>query len=126
MSRITVCSFGYKHDQDKQLDARYPDAEIVVFDCRALANPFNRDGLNKKNGTDPEVQAFVFDRSYKDGANKLLNEALEAIFEHRAEHLVVAFGCFGGRHRSVSCAERLVQAMPYADWTIDHIALKES
>lgn len=124
---ITVCSFGYKHQQDQQLADRYPGAEIVVFDCRKLANPHGQNGLNRRNGTDPEVQEFVFERSYKDGANKLVYKALDTVFDTRdVGHLVVAFGCFGGRHRSVSCAERLVQALPYSDLAIDHIALKES
>lgn len=102
---ITVCSFAYKLNQDVELPDLYPDAdEIVVVDCRKLRNPHSTD-LRDRDGRDEAVHDFVF----ADGrADNLVMEQFHAFIGEPA-HYVVAFGCIGGKHRSVACAEALAE-----------------
>ena len=97
---IKVCSFGYKYNQDAELEELYPGAHIVEIDCRHLPNPHGT--MADLNGTNPEVAAFVF----KDGkATSLVNKHYLTLLDLNDEDDVVfAFGCIGGKHRSVACS----------------------
>ncbi len=86
-----------------------------VFDCRALPNPGRFERYAKLTGKDGEVVDFL-------AAEREVGEFLDRVFAlvaHSVENyrsrnftdLQVAFGCTGGRHRSVYCAERLAQRL---------------
>ena len=82
-----------------------------AFDCRALPNPGKHERYAKLDGRDPEVVEFLA----KEPAVKrflahvcaLIDETVENYGSRNFTDLFVAFGCTGGRHRSVYCAERL-------------------
>lgn len=100
---LTVLSFGFKHGLPPQAD--------LVFDCRFLPNPYFVEHLRDKDGRDPAVAAYVFER---EEAGALL-ERIETFLvwllpffrRERKRYLTVAIGCTGGFHRSVALAERL-------------------
>ncbi|MBQ9919732.1 MAG: RNase adaptor protein RapZ, partial [Clostridia bacterium] len=81
----------------------------LVFDVRCLPNPFYIDELKPLTGLDEAVSSYVmnFDAS-KEFENKILDLiefALPKYLEEGKSQLVIAVGCTGGKHRSVTFAE---------------------
>jgi len=115
---VVFVSFGFKHGVPRDVD--------LQFDVRFLNNPFYEPGLAALTGRDQPVIDFL---DGVDGMTAFL-ERLEAMLDfllpaYAAEgkhHLVVAFGCTGGRHRSVRIAELMAnryRAETY-DVTVEH------
>ncbi len=103
--RLDVRSFGFKFGY-------MPEGDLV-FDVRCLPNPFYIPELKNLTGLNPEVYTYVmkFDQSKK-LLNKLcdLIDFLIPLYEKEGKsQLVIAFGCTGGKHRSVAFAEALAQ-----------------
>jgi RNase adapter protein RapZ len=102
-TQVTVMSFGYKHGVP-------PDADLVI-DCRFLPNPHWIDELRPMTGLDPEIQDYVqsFEVTglFLERLEHLLELLLPAYVEEGKSVLTIAFGCTGGRHRSVTIAERI-------------------
>lgn len=99
--QLQVSSFGYK--RGIPLDADY------VFDCRFLPNPHWVDDLRPLSGLDPQVAAYVLGQevatSFLDDLTALFGAILPAYRQEGKAYLSIAFGCTGGRHRSVVMAE---------------------
>ncbi len=102
-TQVTLMSFGYKHGLP-------PDADVVI-DCRFLPNPHWVEDLRPMTGLDPEVQDYVasfeLTGEFLDRLESLLDLLLPAYVNEGKSVLTIAFGCTGGRHRSVSITERL-------------------
>ena len=97
MAKMKVFSFGFR-------DGAPPQDAGFVLDCRSMRNPHHQPALRELTGKDIDVQAFVrTDPRFK----PLLDEALRMANDGEP----VAFGCFGGRHRSVAMAELLAQEL---------------
>jgi UPF0042 nucleotide-binding protein len=101
--QTTITSFGYKHGLPLDTD--------LVIDCRFLPNPFWVEGLREFTGHDEPVRRYVLDRditrSFLDEVTKLLRLLLPAYVAEGKSYLTIAFGCTGGRHRSVAIAEQV-------------------
>jgi UPF0042 nucleotide-binding protein len=100
---LFVTSFSYRHGLPRDAD--------LVFDVRFLRNPHYVDRLRPKTGCDAEVGAYIeadpdFHRLF-DALCAWLDELLPRYEREGKSYLTIAFGCTGGRHRSVFCAERL-------------------
>ncbi len=84
-----------------------------VFDCRALPNPGRFGQYAGLTGRDDAVIAFLESepavREFLDHVFALIDRTVENYQQRNFTDLLVAFGCTGGRHRSVYCAERLAQ-----------------
>ena len=84
-----------------------------VFDCRSVHNPGRYEYYRQFNGTDPEVIKFLEDDgevlTFLDSVYKLVDAHVQRFIERKFTHLQVCFGCTGGQHRSVYCAEHLAQ-----------------
>lgn len=99
--KVNFISFGFKHGMPIDAD--------VVFDVRFLPNPFYIEELKPKTGLQKEVSDYVL----KWGETQLLIEKLTDLFkflipQYKNEgksQVVIAFGCTGGQHRSVTLAE---------------------
>ncbi len=99
--KVNFVSFGFKHGMPIDAD--------VVFDVRFLPNPFYIEELKPKTGLDTEVSEYVL----KWNETKILIEKLTDLFkflipQYKNEgksQVVIAFGCTGGQHRSVTLAE---------------------
>ena len=104
-TQITVMSFGYKHGVP-------PDVDLVL-DCRFLPNPHWVEELRPLTGLDAQIQEYVasfeLTDQFMERIEGLLELLLPAYVEEGKSVLTIAFGCTGGRHRSVSMAERLAQ-----------------
>lgn len=82
-----------------------------VFDCRGLPNPGRYEQYKKLTGRDCEVIEFLekepdVERFVKDAAD-MVSISVETYLRRGFTSLMVNFGCTGGQHRSVYCAERL-------------------
>jgi UPF0042 nucleotide-binding protein len=101
--QTTITSFGYKHGLPLDTD--------LVIDCRFLPNPFWDDALRDFTGHDEPVRRYVLDRDitreFLDGIGRLLALLLPAYVAEGKSYLTIAFGCTGGRHRSVAIAEEV-------------------
>lgn len=100
---ITVLSFGFKYGIPSDAD--------LVFDVRFLPNPYYVDSLRPKNGNDPEVQNYVMQGGTAERFMEMLTEMMTFLIpRYVAEgktQLVIAIGCTGGKHRSVTLANAL-------------------
>lgn len=105
--QITCMSFGFKYG---------PAIEgNLVFDVRCLPNPFYIDELRPLTGLDSQVSDYVmsFDSS-KEFADRILNFVEYSVPLYRDEgksQLIIAVGCTGGKHRSVTFAELIYKKL---------------
>lgn len=104
---INVMSFGFKHGIPADVD--------LVFDVRFLPNPYYVEELRRKTGNDKEVQDFVMACEESHVFLQKLTDMLEFLIPNYVKEgkyrLVVAIGCTGGKHRSVTLANELYQRM---------------
>jgi UPF0042 nucleotide-binding protein len=104
---VTVTSFGFKYG--------IPNDADLVFDVRFLPNPYYIDGLRAKTGNDKEVQDFVM--GYPESGEFLdkLTDMVEFLIPNYVKEgkyrLVIAIGCTGGKHRSVTLANALYERL---------------
>jgi hypothetical protein len=84
-----------------------------VFDCRALPNPGKFEQYAKLTGRDDAVIAFLENepavRDFIGHVLALIDQTVENYQQRNFTDLLVGFGCTGGQHRSVYCAERLAK-----------------
>ena len=104
---ITVMSFGFKHGIPADAD--------LVFDVRFLPNPFYVDELKHKTGNDREVQEYVMSFAEAECFMEKLIDMIQFLIQNYVKEgkyrLVVAIGCTGGKHRSVTLANELYRRM---------------
>ncbi len=98
-----VVSFGYKHGLPLDVD--------IVLDCRFLPNPHWIDELRPLTGLDDPVRRYVLEQEAAHDLltrlDDLLGMLLPAYVAEGKSYLTLAFGCTGGRHRSVAIAEEV-------------------
>ncbi len=104
---ITILSFGFKYG--------IPADSDLVFDVRFLPNPYYVEGLRTKSGNDREIQEYVLAfREAHEFLDKLEDMVTFLIPNYIAEgknQLVIAIGCTGGKHRSVTLANELYKRL---------------
>ena len=104
---ITLLSFGFKYGIPADAD--------LVFDVRFLPNPFYIDELKQKTGNDKEVQDYVMQFPeagvFLDKLTDMLDFLIPNYIKEGKYQLVVAIGCTGGQHRSVTLANELYARM---------------
>ena len=111
---VTIMSFGYKFGVPQDAD--------YVFDVRFMPNPYYVEELKKKTGNDKEIQDFVMQNEESQKFLDMLEQMMSYITKEFTEkdgrhHIVIAIGCTGGRHRSVTVANELYKRMselPYS------------
>lgn len=100
---ISVLSFGFKHGMPLDAD--------LVFDVRFLPNPHYIDELSDFTGNDKKVRDYVMNwKQSKDFLQKLIDMITFLIPFYMKEgksQLIIAIGCTGGKHRSVTIANEL-------------------
>jgi UPF0042 nucleotide-binding protein len=94
----------------------------MVIDTRFLGNPYWEDDLRALDGRDDRIQEFVrSDPLYAAIFEKLFEMVTMLLPAYRAEgkaYFTIAFGCTGGRHRSVSVAEDLARHLVDRGWPV--------
>ena len=115
---LSVMSFGYARGIPRNAD--------LMFDMRFLRNPHWDEKLRPGTGLDPDVAAYVAaDPAYDDAMKQIEDLLLLLLPRYRAEgkaYVTIAFGCTGGRHRSVHVTERVAKRLRDAGFspTVTH------
>ena len=104
---MTVLSFGFK--------TGIPSDADLVFDVRFLPNPYYVDDLKTKTGNDREVQEYVMNchqaGEFLDKLSDMVQFLIPNYVAEGKNQLVVAIGCTGGKHRSVTIANKLYEIL---------------
>ena len=104
---VTVLSFGFKYG--------IPEDADLVFDVRFLPNPYYYENLRKLTGNDKEIQDFVmgYDMAhiFLDKLEDMIRFLVPNYVLEGKNQLVIAIGCTGGKHRSVTLANKLYERL---------------
>lgn len=104
---ITILSFGFKNGIPSDAD--------LVFDVRFLPNPYYVSELKNKTGNDKEVQDYVMETDISHIFLRKLVDMVQFLIPNYImegkNQLVIAIGCTGGKHRSVTLANKLYEAL---------------
>ena len=102
---ISIFSFGFKYGVPSEAD--------LVFDVRFLPNPYYEQSLRDHTGLEEPVQEYVYSNGvaaqFMDKLTALIDFLIPHYIEEGKSSLVIAVGCTGGKHRSVTIAEKLAQ-----------------
>jgi UPF0042 nucleotide-binding protein len=105
--QVTLLSFGYKHGLPLDAD--------LVFDCRFLPNPHWVDELRPLTGLAEPVRDYVLSQpaavEFLGHLEAMMGQLLPAYVAEGKAYLTIAFGCTGGRHRSVAIAEEVARRL---------------
>jgi UPF0042 nucleotide-binding protein len=100
---LTIITFGFKNGPPREAD--------LVLDVRFLPNPHYREDLRSLTGVDPKVVEYVeageIAAEFYERLFPLLDFVLPAYVTEGKTHLTIAIGCTGGRHRSLTVADRI-------------------
>ena len=109
---VTVLSFGFKYGIPVDAD--------IVFDVRFLPNPYYVEELRPLTGNDKPIQSFVMKapeaKEFLNKVDDLIQFLLPNYVKEGKSSLVIAVGCTGGKHRSVTLANELaarIASTPY-------------
>ena len=102
---ILILSFGFSRGMPRNAD--------LVFDVRYLRNPHWDDELRPLTGKNDAVAAYIAqDTAYEETVGQIENLLCTLLPRYQAQgksYVTIAFGCTGGRHRSVHVAERVAR-----------------
>ncbi len=123
---VNVMSFGFKHGIPSDAD--------LVFDVRFLPNPYYVDELKHQTGNDKPVQDYVKSfpacGEFIDKLTDMLNFLIPGYVQEGKYQLVVAIGCTGGQHRSVTIANEIYERLKNSGGTfglnLSHRDIKEA
>lgn len=104
---VTVLSFGFKYGIPTDAD--------LIFDVRFLPNPYYVESLRMLTGNEKEVQDYVMDCAQAGEFLQKLTDMITFLIPNYVlegkNRLVIGIGCTGGRHRSVTIANRLYEQL---------------
>ena len=111
---ITVMSFGFKYG--------IPSDSDLVFDVRFIPNPYYKLELRGHTGNDKVVQDYVMQWDVsKDFINRL-DDMIEFLLPNYVSEgknqLVISIGCTGGKHRSVTLANKLADRLAKRNYSV--------
>ncbi len=112
---MSVLSFGFKYGIPSDAD--------LVFDVRFIPNPFYLEELRSKSGNDQEVQEYVMKWESAQVFMNKLTEMISFLLPHYVQEgknqLVIAIGCTGGKHRSVTLANELYARLDADEYSVN-------
>jgi RNase adapter protein RapZ len=108
---LTLLTFGFKNGPPRDAD--------LTLDVRFLPNPYYDERLRPMTGQDAEVVEFVESGTqageFYGRLMPLLEFLLPAYVAEGKQHLTIAVGCTGGRHRSITVADRIAREVGQRD-----------
>ncbi len=104
---INIMSFGFKYGTPREAD--------LMFDVRFMPNPFYVDELKHKTGLDKEVNDYVMNsgesKEFVEKLEDMIKFLIPNYIKEGKTQLVIAIGCTGGKHRSITVAKHLYEAL---------------
>ena len=111
---VTILSFGFKYGIPADAD--------LVFDVRFLPNPYYNEKLRPLTGNDKPIQDFVMGCpqavEFMDKLEDMINFLIPNYILEGKNSLVIAVGCTGGKHRSVTLANELYRRLSNKDYGV--------
>jgi len=111
---IKVMSFGFKYGVASDAD--------LMFDIRCLPNPFYIEELRNHTGCDSCVRDYVMGFSQSKELFEKLTDLIDFLIplyvQEGKSQLVIAFGCTGGKHRSITFAELMAKHLSDKDYKV--------
>lgn len=105
--RLNVMSFGFKYG--------VPQDSNYIADVRFIPNPHWVPELRPFTGQDQEISNFVLERkgvtSFIDNYVAMMEPVIEGYRSENKHYATLAFGCTGGKHRSVALAEEIAKRL---------------
>lgn len=102
---VTVLSFGFKHGMPRDCD--------MMFDVRFLPNPYYIEDLAPHTGKDKRVADYVMSfepsKEFTEKLYDMIQFLLPCYVEEGRMNVVIAIGCTGGKHRSVTITQELAE-----------------
>ena len=112
---ISIMSFGFKNGIPADAD--------LVFDVRFLPNPFYVESLKKLTGNDKPVRDYVMSfpeaGQFMEKLEDMISFLVPGYVKEGKNQLVIAIGCTGGQHRSVTIANALAERLRGGDYGIN-------
>lgn len=109
--KVRITSFSYMNGmpQDNVHGGGF------IYDCRGLPSPEKTEKLKNLTGLDEPVKEFMKShtdvKEFLDDAISMVERSVKSYITKDYNSLAVSFGCTGGKHRSVYCAEKLAQSL---------------
>lgn len=104
---VNIVSFGFKNGIPADVD--------LLFDVRFLPNPFYIDELKPKTGNDKEVRDYVMSfpeaEEFLQKLTDMISFLIPNYIKEGKNQLIVGIGCTGGKHRSVTLANKLYEQL---------------
>lgn len=114
---INVMAFGFKYGIPLDAD--------LVFDVRCFPNPFYIDELKHKTGNDKEVQDYVLSFptavEFLEKLEDMMGFMIPLYIEEGKVSLTIAIGCTGGKHRSVTMANKLAKTLKNSGYEVNTV-----
>lgn len=111
---VNLLSFGYKNGISEDFD--------YVFDMRFLPNPYYIKDLKALNGTDKKLKKYLdqFNILYQfeNDVYKIISYLIPEFKNQGKNTITIAFGCTGGKHRSVYMTERMYKRLKNEDYIV--------
>ncbi|MDN6351006.1 MAG: RNase adapter RapZ [Yaniella sp.] len=105
--RLNIMSFGFKHG--------VPQDSNYIADVRFIPNPHWVPELRPFTGQDQEISTYVLERkgvaSFIDSYVAMMEPVIEGYRSENKHYATLAFGCTGGKHRSVAIAEEIAKRL---------------
>lgn len=109
---VKVISFSYKKGYPEDLTG---NGGGFMFDCRGMHNPGRYEEYKRLTGRDKSVIEFLEERGevqkFVKNALSMVSPSIERYIQRKFSSIQIGFGCTGGRHRSVYCAERTAREL---------------